>query len=425
MQFKVLASRPISAMFNPRRPVCRCSAYANPPHVSRAGPGARGRIRRPRGCPGPPPGHRGGLGWHAARFCERADHAPSLGAGAVRRVFRPATIRSIPAPRRSTAPRSPPARTRRTAQSSPTRTTVRNRPGAARRHRGAGGRSAAATSLPTAITWRGHPGRVSPCARHAHRRLPAPNWSRCSHDRAPSARRCRLFTGASTRRRAAAASGIGSHCRARRLSAVDKDAAGRANILARDAWTTRRCWRSCGRTACRPSRSSGWPSPTIRSMPPAPVRRHRSPPSKAATRTSAACSPNSTAAGSATSTDVLVVSDHGFSTIMRTLDVAAELSAAGFNATRTAPGGLQPGQMLVAGNGGTVLLYAGGHDPALSRRVAAWIQTQDWAGVVFSPAKRLTAPSPWRPCTSIRLRLLMLWWRSGGAGTAAPPERRG
>jgi arylsulfatase A-like enzyme len=83
-------------------------------------------------------------------------------------------------------------------------------------------------------------------------------------------------------------------------------------------------------------------------------------------------------------TDVFVVSDHGFSTIQRTIDVAADLSAAGFNATRTAPGGLQAGQVLVVGNGGTVFFYVSGPDRDLCRRVACWAQTRDWAGVVFA-----------------------------------------
>ena len=83
-------------------------------------------------------------------------------------------------------------------------------------------------------------------------------------------------------------------------------------------------------------------------------------------------------------TDVFVVSDHGFSTIRHAIDVAADLSAAGFNATRTAPGGLQTGQVLVAGNGGTVFFYVGGADRDLCRRLAGWAQTRDWAGVVFA-----------------------------------------
>jgi arylsulfatase A-like enzyme len=84
------------------------------------------------------------------------------------------------------------------------------------------------------------------------------------------------------------------------------------------------------------------------------------------------------------STDVVVVSDHGFSTIQRVSDIAADLSAAGFNATRAALGGLQTGQIMVLSNGGTAFLYVGGHDPELVRRIAVWMQTMDWAGVIFS-----------------------------------------
>ncbi len=84
------------------------------------------------------------------------------------------------------------------------------------------------------------------------------------------------------------------------------------------------------------------------------------------------------------STDVLVVSDHGFSTISRKVDVAVELSTGGFAVTRAAPGGLQPGHVLAVSNGGSTLFYVGGHDGDVTRRLAAFIQIQDWAGVVFS-----------------------------------------
>jgi arylsulfatase A-like enzyme len=84
------------------------------------------------------------------------------------------------------------------------------------------------------------------------------------------------------------------------------------------------------------------------------------------------------------STDVLVVSDHGFSTISTKIDLAVELSTAGFRATRAALGGLQPGEVMVASNGGSSLLYIGGHDPEVIRRVASFLQIQDWTGVVFS-----------------------------------------
>ena len=83
-------------------------------------------------------------------------------------------------------------------------------------------------------------------------------------------------------------------------------------------------------------------------------------------------------------TDILVVSDHGFSTIGRKVDVAAALAAGGFEAQRKMPGGLQPGGVMVVGNGGSTLLYVGGHDAGVSRRLAEYLQQQDWTGVIFS-----------------------------------------
>jgi arylsulfatase A-like enzyme len=83
-------------------------------------------------------------------------------------------------------------------------------------------------------------------------------------------------------------------------------------------------------------------------------------------------------------TDVFVVSDHAFSTIARKVDVAVELSNAGFAAKRAAPGGLKSGEVLAISNGGSTLLYVGGHDAAVTGRLAAHLQTRDWAGVIFS-----------------------------------------
>ena len=83
-------------------------------------------------------------------------------------------------------------------------------------------------------------------------------------------------------------------------------------------------------------------------------------------------------------TDVFVVSDHGFSTVAWKVDVAVELSLAGFKTGRVALGGLKPGEVIVVSNGGSTLLYVGGHDPDVCRRLAAYFQIQDWAGVIFS-----------------------------------------
>jgi arylsulfatase A-like enzyme len=83
-------------------------------------------------------------------------------------------------------------------------------------------------------------------------------------------------------------------------------------------------------------------------------------------------------------TDVFVISDHGFSTILRRLDIADVLNKAGFHAVRefTQPPG--NGDIMVIGNGGTVLLYVIGHDPKLTQKIAGFLQTQDFAGVIFT-----------------------------------------
>lgn len=85
-------------------------------------------------------------------------------------------------------------------------------------------------------------------------------------------------------------------------------------------------------------------------------------------------------------TNVFVVSDHGFSTISRKVDVAVELSVAGFQAKRAAPGGLQNGEVLAVSNGGSTLLFVGGHDADIIRRLTAYLQRQDWVGVIFARA---------------------------------------
>lgn len=83
-------------------------------------------------------------------------------------------------------------------------------------------------------------------------------------------------------------------------------------------------------------------------------------------------------------TDVLVVSDHGFSTIRRSIDVPKLLGDAGFRATKELPGSPQRGDILVAGNGGTVLFYVQEHDRETCARLIEWLQESDFAGTIFS-----------------------------------------
>ena len=87
------------------------------------------------------------------------------------------------------------------------------------------------------------------------------------------------------------------------------------------------------------------------------------------------------------STDVLVVSDHGFSTIRQSIDVVALLNKAGFRAAKEFPGKPNPGDILVAGNGGTVLFYVRDHDRKVAQRLVDWLQHSDFAGMIFTREK--------------------------------------
>jgi arylsulfatase A-like enzyme len=86
-------------------------------------------------------------------------------------------------------------------------------------------------------------------------------------------------------------------------------------------------------------------------------------------------------------TDVFVVSDHGFSTVERGVDVCAELQKAGFPAQRGFTSPPQPGQILVNGVAGSVLLYIIGHDGATSRKLIEFLQKQDFTGVILARDK--------------------------------------
>jgi arylsulfatase A-like enzyme len=83
-------------------------------------------------------------------------------------------------------------------------------------------------------------------------------------------------------------------------------------------------------------------------------------------------------------TDVFVVSDHGFSTVMRTVDVADALRQAGFPAAREYQQPPQPGDVVVVGNGGSVLLYVTGHDKTVARRLVEFLQQQDFVGCILT-----------------------------------------
>ena len=74
--------------------------------------------------------------------------------------------------------------------------------------------------------------------------------------------------------------------------------------------------------------------------------------------------------------DVLVVSDHGYSTIASVVDVEAEVRRAGF------PPGAQPGGVAVAPNGGAALLYVRDANQDVVDRLASWLAEQPWTGAL-------------------------------------------
>src|ERR1051325_6680708 len=83
------------------------------------------------------------------------------------------------------------------------------------------------------------------------------------------------------------------------------------------------------------------------------------------------------------STDVMVVSDHGFSTINKVVDVAAILKRAKFNAGKKLEDA-EPGDVVVVGLGGSIMLYVVDHHEDVVRRLVQFLQGSDFAGVIFS-----------------------------------------
>src|SRR5881397_3706795 len=83
-------------------------------------------------------------------------------------------------------------------------------------------------------------------------------------------------------------------------------------------------------------------------------------------------------------TDMFVVSDHGFSTIRRSIDLRKILSDAGFVAKTEFDDEPKPGDIMLVGNGGSVLFYVIGHEATLVHRLVEFLQQSDFAGVIFT-----------------------------------------
>jgi predicted AlkP superfamily pyrophosphatase or phosphodiesterase len=81
-------------------------------------------------------------------------------------------------------------------------------------------------------------------------------------------------------------------------------------------------------------------------------------------------------------TDIFVVSDHGFSTIEHAIDLRKK--AAGFDVVTEFADGPKPGQIMIVGVGGSVLFYVSQHDGVMTRRLVEFLQQTDFAGPIFA-----------------------------------------
>ena len=83
-------------------------------------------------------------------------------------------------------------------------------------------------------------------------------------------------------------------------------------------------------------------------------------------------------------TDILVVSDHGFSTISAGADLVKLLTEAGLSAHRTFSAPPAKGEILIVGTGATALIYVTGHDAATVAKAVQVLQGAPSSGVIFS-----------------------------------------
>ena len=122
-------------------------------------------------------------------------------------------------------------------------------------------------------------------------------------------------------------------------------------------------------------------------------------------------------------TNVIVASDHGYSTISEVIDIEAALREAGF------PTGDEPGGVAVAPNGGSVLFYAASDTAATAGRLAEWLTAQPWCGALVAsdaagnipgtlPAGLAGLEGPRAPCLAMSLRWDSTINHAGFAGHA-------
>jgi arylsulfatase A-like enzyme len=80
-------------------------------------------------------------------------------------------------------------------------------------------------------------------------------------------------------------------------------------------------------------------------------------------------------------TDVLVTSDHGFTSNGGYLDVVRSLVEARLKAATDSP------EVVVASSGQAIALHVEGHDLERIARIARFVQSEDWGGVLFTAGR--------------------------------------
>ncbi len=91
-------------------------------------------------------------------------------------------------------------------------------------------------------------------------------------------------------------------------------------------------------------------------------------------------------------TDVILVSDHGFSTTERAVDFTVMLRKFGagakvpFNADTQFKHTPKPGDVMIVSLGGSTTIYTHDHDEAISAEIVEWLQSSDFCGVIYTRA---------------------------------------
>lgn len=83
-------------------------------------------------------------------------------------------------------------------------------------------------------------------------------------------------------------------------------------------------------------------------------------------------------------TDVIVVSDHGCSTISARVDLVEELKKNGIKATREFKTKPADDDVLIVSNGGSTMIYVIGHGKKTIRQIVNFLQNWEHTGVIFT-----------------------------------------